>query len=87
MQETPETWIQSLGWENPLEEKMATHSSILAWRNPCAEELDRLQSVERVTKSWTRLKQLSTCTAGDESRCHLKKKRGVGGKCAYMTPP
>ena len=27
-----ETWVQSLGWENPLEEGMATHSSILAWR-------------------------------------------------------
>ena len=29
-----ETWIQSLGWENPLEKEMATHSSILAWRIP-----------------------------------------------------
>ena len=29
-----ETWIQSLGWEDPLEESMATHSSILAWRIP-----------------------------------------------------
>ena len=29
-----ETWVQSLGWEHPLEEGMATHSSILAWRIP-----------------------------------------------------
>ena len=29
-----ETWVQSLGWEDPLEEGMATHSSILAWENP-----------------------------------------------------
>ena len=29
-----ETWVQSLGWEDPLEEGMATHSSILAWRLP-----------------------------------------------------
>ena len=29
-----ETWIQSLGWEDPLEEGMATHSSVLAWRLP-----------------------------------------------------
>ena len=29
-----ETWVQSLGWGDPLEEEMATHSSILAWRNP-----------------------------------------------------
>ena len=32
--EMRETWVQSLGWENPLEEGMATHSSILAWRIP-----------------------------------------------------
>ena len=30
----PETWVQSLGWEDPLEEGMATYSSILAWRSP-----------------------------------------------------
>ena len=33
-----ETWVQSLGWEDPLEEGMATHSSILAWRIPWIEE-------------------------------------------------
>ena len=30
----PETWVRSLGWENPLEKGKATHSSILAWRIP-----------------------------------------------------
>ena len=45
MQETWEMWVQSLGWENPLEEKMATHSSILAWRIPCTEKPDELQSM------------------------------------------
>ena len=34
-----ETWVQSLGWEDPLEKEMATHSSILAWRIPWAKEL------------------------------------------------
>ena len=34
MQETYETQVQSIGWEDPLEEGMATHSSILAWRIP-----------------------------------------------------
>jgi len=34
MQETKETWVQSLGGEDPLEEEMETHSSILAWKNP-----------------------------------------------------
>ena len=38
-----ETWVQSLGWEDPLEKAVATHSSILAWRNPWAEEPGRLK--------------------------------------------
>ena len=33
-----ETWVQSLGWEDPLEKDMATHSSILAWEIPWTEE-------------------------------------------------
>ena len=37
-----ETWVQSLGWEDPLEKEMATHSSILAWRIPWMEELGGL---------------------------------------------
>ena len=45
LQETYETWVQSLGQEDPLEESMATNSSILAWRIPWAEEPDRLQSL------------------------------------------
>ena len=36
-------WIQSLGWEDPLEEEMATHSSILAWKTLWTEELGGLQ--------------------------------------------
>ena len=39
-----ETWIRSLGLENPLEKEMATHSSILAWRVPWTEEPGGLQS-------------------------------------------
>ena len=39
-----ETWVRSLGWEDPLEKEMATHSSILAWRIPWTEEPGRLQS-------------------------------------------
>ena len=38
-------WVLSLGWEDFLEEGMATHSSILAWRIPWTEELDVLQSM------------------------------------------
>ena len=39
-----DSWIQSLGWEDPLEEGMATHSSILVWRIPWTEEPGELQS-------------------------------------------
>ena len=51
MQETQETWVQSLGWEDPLEEGMVTPSSILAWRIPWMEEPGGLQSMRshRVT--------------------------------------
>ena len=40
-----ETWVQSLGQEGPLEKKMATHSSVLAWTIPWAEEFGGLQSM------------------------------------------
>ena len=46
MQEMNETLIGFLGWEDPLEERMATHSSILAWRIPWTEETYRLQSID-----------------------------------------
>ena len=51
---TWETWIQSLGHEDPLEEGMATHSSILAWRIPVDRGAWRA-AVDMVTKSQTRL--------------------------------
>ena len=40
-----ETWVQSLGWEDPVEEGIATHSSIVAWKIPRTEEPGRLQSM------------------------------------------
>ena len=57
-----ETWVRSLGWEDPLEEGMVTYSSILAWRSPWTEEPDGLQSTgpQRLrdhsspTRDWTR---------------------------------
>ena len=48
-----ETWVGSLGWEDPLEKGMATHSSILAWRIPWTEEPGGLQSMG--SQKWTRL--------------------------------
>ena len=46
IQEMQKTWLQSLGQEDPLEEGMTTHSSVLAWRIPWAEEPGRLQYME-----------------------------------------
>ena len=45
MQETQDTRVRSLGWGDPLEEEIATHSSILAWRIPSTEEAGGLQPV------------------------------------------
>ena len=59
MQETEETQVPLLDRDDPLEEDVANHSSILAWRNP----MDRgawQATVYGVTKSWTQLKRLST---------------------------
>ena len=41
-----ETWVRSLGWEDPLEKEMATHSSTIAWKISWTEEPGRLQSME-----------------------------------------
>ena len=47
-----ETWVRSLGREDPLEEEMESHSSVLAWRIPCAEEPGGLQS-----RGWKRVRR------------------------------
>ena len=52
-----ETWVQFLGWEDPLEKGMATHSSILAWEIPWTEEPGGPQSTE-LQKSRTQLSDL-----------------------------
>ena len=61
MQETQEMWVWSPGWEDPLEEGMATHSSILAWRIPWTEEPG---GVHGVAKNQTQQKELSTHSPG-----------------------
>ena len=55
-----ETWVQSLGWADPLEEGMATQSTILAWKNPWTEKPGGLQSMgsqrvrhDKVTNTFT----------------------------------
>ena len=57
----PEIWVRSLAWEDPLEEDMAIHSSILAWRIPVDRGAWRTTQSVGVAKSRT-LEQLSTST-------------------------
>ena len=71
-----ETLAWSLGQEDPLEEGMATHSSILAWRIPRA----WWATVHGVTKSLTRLKRLSTHICMLLVKCQGKKRIGRVGK-------
>ena len=63
MQEPHETQVRSLGQEDPLEEGMATHSSILAWRIPGTEEPGRLQSIgsQKVGQDWSNLAAAAAC--------------------------
>ena len=62
MQEMDKMQVWSLCQENPLEEGVATHSSILAWKTPCTEEPGGLPSVG--LQSWTQLKWLSMHARG-----------------------
>ena len=72
MQETQETQVQSLGWEDPLEEEMKTCSSILSWKIPRTEEPWGLQSME--SQSQTRL-----CMHDPENvRRQLPTRKGMG---------
>ena len=48
-----ETWVRSLGWEDPLQKEMATHSSIPAWRIPWTEEPGGLQPMEQQESNTT----------------------------------
>ena len=79
MQETEVTQFQSLGWEDPLEEGMATHSRILAWEIPWTEKPGRLQSIgsQRVRHDWDDLLSMhvqtytNTCSSlvGSQMKC------------------
>ena len=70
-----ETWVQSLGWEDPLEEGMATHSNILAWRIPWTEEPGGLQSMQYKELDTTEMTKHNVVInfRGKNSNCLLPK--------------
>ena len=83
MQETQETWVPSLGQEDPLQEGMATCSSILAWRIPGTEEPGGLQSIRshsvgRDSKSWMKLRMHA------KGRTKVKSFKLQGDKCGIF---
>ena len=62
-----ETWIRSLGWEDPLEKEMATNTSILAWAIPCIEEPGGLQSMGSQESDMTEHVQIHMASRSRES--------------------
>ena len=70
-----DTWVWSLGWEDPLEKRMAAHSNILGWRIPWIEEPGGLQSMglQRAGHDWETLNILtiSTSKLGDKWLCEV----------------
>ena len=78
-----ETQIQSLGWEDLLEKEMATHSSVLAWKNP----MDRgswQATVHGVTKSWTRLSDFTITFSQITQVCVPKGVVLLGYECTLL---
>ena len=69
-----ETWVPSLGLEDPLEKEVATHSSILAWRIPWMEEPGGLQSMG--SQSRTRLSNFTGPLGGPEAKTRAPKAQG-----------
>ena len=78
-----ETCIQSLGWEDPLKEGMATHSSILAWRIPMDRE-GWWETVHGVTKNWTKYcNKLVNVTVSLSSMSHSSKTCSTKSRKAF----
>ena len=89
-----ESWVRSLGQEGSMEKKMATHSSIIAWRIPWTGELGGLQSIrlQRVRHYWSNLAcicrypeiYLSEKINGKINTCFLFRRSSIS-KCQYLT--
>ena len=80
MQEPQETRVPSLGLEDPMEESMAAHSSVLAWRIPWTKEIGGLQSrgTQRVRHDWRGLACMHT-----EATTHLAQPQSTGTQRAW----
>ena len=63
-----ETWVQALGWEDPLEREMAIHSSTVAWKIPWTEEPSRLQSIGSQEMDTTERLHFASSVLGAVSR-------------------
>ena len=63
-------WARSLGWQDSLEEGVATHSSVLAWRTPRTEEPSGLQSMgsQRVRHAWSNLAHMSIISINQKEK-------------------
>ena len=83
-----ESWVRSLGWEDPLEKEMVTHFSILAWKIPWTEELGWLLSMvsQRVGHDWVTSLSLSFKIT-DKTKYHVKQIRAVGLCCSLCMCP
>ena len=75
-----ELQIQSMGWEDPLEKELETHSGILAWEIPWTEEPGRLQSTG-LQKSQTRLSNKTTTANPTEGFTAVALSEAFGGSC------
>ena len=73
-----ENWVRSLGWEDPLEKEMTTHSSTLAWKIPWTKKPGRLQSMgsQRVGHNWATSLRLCHCVWGSLLASRLGAKEG-----------
>ena len=82
---TQETWIQPLGWEEPLEEGMATHSSVLAWRIPWTEEPGGLQSMESQSIGHNSVTKRTRAHARTHTRQELGREGDLFKELAHVT--
>ena len=87
MQEMQETWVQFLGWEDPLEEEMAAHSSILAWRIPWTEELGGLRSIAYQSQQDWRTEHTSKFTWFKTDQKHRKVMKKLSPNLPILESP